>query len=55
MHDILNRLNRIEVQDIDKLLENMKKENISIGTITVLVKASQYVADLLFKIRVKTI
>lgn len=54
MYDILHRLNRIEVQDIDKLLENMKKENISIRII-VPVKTSQYVADLLFKIRVKTI
>lgn len=48
-------INEIEVQDIDELLETVKKENISIGIITVPEKASYYVADLLVKSGVKAI
>ncbi len=48
-------INEIEVQDIDKLYETVKKENISIGIITVPAKVSQHVADLLVKNEVKAI
>ena len=48
-------INKIEVQDIDKLPETVKKENISIGIIAVPAKNSQYIADLFVKSQVKAI